>query len=105
MLPFLQIEHVMLVEIGFLLKPDVEICLGPVSVLQIEQAPFNAIPDKERQVEQLTLLSRVNQLMLEFNGIKVSQTENETKEVNGQVVFAKGMFLDDSYSLHVFSMI
>ena len=90
----------MLVAVGFLLEPDVEICLGPVPVLQIKQTPLNAIPDEERQVEQLTLLSRVNQLVVEFNGIEVSQSEDETKEVNGQIVFAKRMFPDFSYYLH-----
>ena len=96
-----QITEVVLVAVGFLLESDMVVSRGPVMVLEPQHKPFDAIPDEKRQVEQFTLLRRMNQLMIQFHGVEVSKREDEAKQVNGQIVAAKRMAFDFDDVLHI----
>ena len=58
--------------IGLLLKPDMGIGLQPIFILEIQSYPFDAIPDEERNVQQLPLLGRMYQFMVQFISIERS---------------------------------
>ena len=65
--------------IGLLLKPDMGIGLQPVFILEIQSNPFDAILDEERNIQQLPLLSRMNQFVFQFLCIKRSYRQHEAK--------------------------
>jgi len=44
------------VSVGFLLKADMIVGGGPIVILEPQHKPLYAIPDEERQIEQLALL-------------------------------------------------
>ena len=52
--------------VGFLFEADVAVGLCAVAVLEEQDEPFDAVPEEEGQVEQFPLLSRVDELVVEF---------------------------------------
>lgn len=87
--------------IGFLLEADVIVGRGPVAILKPQGEPLYAVPNEERQVEQLALLSAMDQLVVHLHRREVAQRENEPKKINRQIVSAKGMSFDLYYVLHI----
>ena len=65
--------------IGLLLKPDMGIGLQPFFILEIQSNPFDAILDEERNIQQLPLLGRMNQFVVQFLCIKRSYRQHEAK--------------------------
>ena len=53
--------------VGFLFDADVAVGLCAVAVLEEQDEPFDAVPEDEGQVEQFPLLSRVDELVVEFH--------------------------------------
>lgn len=53
--------------VGFLFEADVAVGLCAVAVLEEQDEPFDAVPDEKGQVEQFPLLSRVDELVVEFH--------------------------------------
>ena len=80
--------------ICLLLKSNMVICFCPVFIFQIEYKPLYSIPYKERQIQQFFLLSRMNEFVVEFYPVKVSQRKDESKEIYRQIVSSKRMSFD-----------
>ena len=80
--------------ICFLLKTNVKIRFLPVTIFEEENEPFYPIPDKEWQIEKFTLLSRVNEFVIKLYRIQITKRENESEEINSQIVFSKRTLFD-----------
>ena len=93
-LSLFQIREVILMAVGFLLEADVLVGRHPVAILQEKDEPLDAVPDEEWQVEQLPLLGSVDEFVVEFCLVERSDGKDETKQTDGQEVFAQQYLLD-----------
>ena len=59
-------------DICFFLKSDMKICCSPVFVFEVQEQPFNPIPQKERNIEKFTLLNRVNEFMIKLYRVQIT---------------------------------
>ena len=75
------------------LKSYVEIGFVPISIFEIKYQPLYAIPYKEWQIEQFTLLFDVNHFVIRVILVKGRYSKNELRKRNCQKAFAKWVFL------------
>ena len=69
-LPAFEVAEVVLMLVGFLFEADVAVGFYAVAVLEEEDEPLDAVPDKEGQIEEFPLLSCVNEFMIEFHFVQ-----------------------------------
>ena len=77
MFSFFKVIHIILIKICFFLKSNVEIRFCPIFIFQVKNDPFYSIPDEEWQIEQFTLLSRMNKFVIEFYFVKFSKCKDK----------------------------
>ena len=95
-----QIVQVSLMMIGLLFKTDMEISLLPISVLAKQDQPFYAVPQEERDIQQLFLLSSMNQLVVHLHWRQWAHRKNEAKQADGIIASAQRQFLHHVYPFH-----
>lgn len=86
--PF-EVVKVVLVLVGFFFEADVLVGCHAVAVFQQEDEPLEAVPDEEGQVEQLPLLCRVDELVVELHFIQRTDGEDEATQADGKEVLAQ----------------
>ena len=86
--PF-EVVKVVLVLVGFLLETDVAVGFHAVAVLDEEDEPLDAVPKEEGQVEQLPLLCRVDEFVVELHFIQRTDGEDEATQADGKEVLAQ----------------
>ena len=59
-------------DICFFLKSDMIIRSSPIFVFEVQEQPFNPIPQKERNIEKFTLLNRVNEFMIKLYRVQIT---------------------------------
>ena len=77
-----------------------EVSFCPVVIFKIQDKPLYSIPDEEWDVEQFTLLSRMNEFVIKLYWVQITECEDELKEINRQIVFSKRMFFDVNDVIH-----
>ena len=85
----LQISEVVLVLVGFFFEADVLVGCHTVAVLEQEDEPLETVPDEEGQVEQLPLLCRVDEFVVELHFIQRTDGEDEATQADGKEVLAQ----------------
>ena len=97
----LQIVQVALMVVGLLLEPYMKVGLLPVSVFEEQQQPLYSIPEKERDIEEFTLLCSMNELVVQFGGRQGTKGEDDAKQTDGIVVLGQWEVLHQVYALHL----
>lgn len=104
MLPVTKIVQVMLVGVGFLLKPDAVIGFHPIMKLEKQNSPFNDVPEIERNIQEFFCLCSVNQLVVLFFFRHLNAGEDNAKEIDGIEVSHELPAAYSYYSIHGLSM-
>ena len=95
MLPLFQIREVVLMAVGFLLEAYVVVGRHAVAVLQKEDEPLQSVPDEEGQIEELALLCRVDELVVELHLVERAYGEDEATQTDGEEIVAEEHSLDE----------
>ena len=101
MLPIAQVVQVVLMVVSLFLEADMEVGLEAVAVFGEQEEPFEHIPQIEADVEQLTLLSGVDALVVELHGIELLHGEDDAEEVDGIEAAHERETLDVDYLRHL----
>ena len=90
----LEVAEVVLMLVGLFLEADVLICFHAVSVFYEKDEPLDSVPNKEGQEEQLPLLCRVDELVVELLFVEWPDGKDEAKKTDGKEIFAHRVSLD-----------
>ena len=92
--PVTQILDVMLIAVCLPLKRNIKICTVEVPVDDELDEPFYNIPCVERNPQHLSLLTRVNQLVVDVGPAEMNPflDDDKAKEVDGGIVAERDMF-------------
>ena len=77
-----------------------KISLSPILIFEVQDKPLYSIPDEEWDVEQFTLLSRMNEFVIKLYWVQITECEDEPKEINRQIISSKRMFFDFDDVVH-----
>ena len=78
-----------------------KISLSPILIFEVQDKPLYSIPDEEWDVEQFTLLSRMNEFVIKLYWVQITEYEDEPKEINRQIISSKRMFFDVNNVIHL----
>lgn len=78
-----EIVEVVVVGVGFALEGNVAVSGEGITMDDDADDPLYAVPQKEKHEEHLTLLMRVDVLVIENDGTHLSAREDEAADVDG----------------------
>ena len=76
--------------VGLFLKTDMEIGLCGISIFDIKDEPFYAIPDEKRNVEKLPLLGSMDGFVVNLYRVQRPIGKDKTKQADGIIILLQG---------------